>query len=356
LNIDELLLNPDCVAQPEPAPSKDIISAKTRSALMGIEAKINSRLIGQKPAVSQICKAIKRKFTGFKAQSHRPVGVFFLTGASGTGKTELCKVLAEILYGDEKKLIRLDMSELSSRWDISRLTGAAPGYISHEHGGQLTNLIKANPSAILMLDEIEKAHPDVYNIFLQIFDDGRLTSSQGETVSFKDILIIATSNVGSSELSNCEKPIGFTGNKNKEIITREKIMEAMKRTFKPEFLNRLDDIIIFNKLTKKDALQISKLLLDKVKARALELGIKIEFDKSVAGEITRLGYDAENSGARELRRTVTINIEDMLADEVLMNRLHSGDEIRVVFSENNFAVEKKKSTKTKKGYGESNGN
>jgi len=327
------------------------VAAAERNKLLGMEAIINKRLIGQKEAVSTICKAIRRNSVGFK-DSARPVGVFLLAGESGVGKTELCKVLADILYNDSNKLLRLDMSELSSRWDITRLTGSSPGYVAHENGGQLTNMIKENESGgVLLIDEVEKAHPDVYPIFLQVFSDSRLTSSQGETVSFDNILILMTSNLGSKELSKTEKTIGFAGGNNSVITTKEKIMPAIKRTFNPEFINRIDEIVVFNRLTVKDATAICKLMLNKVKVRAKKININVVFDKSTVEELVRLGYDAQRGNARDIQRTITTRIEDMLSDSVLASKIGAGSSCRVVYNytKGGFSIEeiKKKSASSK---------
>jgi len=321
------------------------LSSDEKDKLLSLEDKIKRRIIGQDAAITAICRAIKRNKIGFK-DPLRPVGSFIFLGTSGVGKTELCRALAEVLYGDAKKLIKIDMSEYMERWEATRLIGAAPGYTGHDNGGQLTNIVKNNPEAVLCLDEIEKAHPDIFNIFLQIMEDGVLTSSKGEAVSFKDILIIMTSNIGSGEITHGAKPIGFSGDYSEETDIKVKITAVLKKTFKPEFLNRLDEIITFNRLTEKDILQVCKIMLKKVKSKARKIGIKVDFDRTAVVEIARLGFSKEY-GARPLRRVVSAKIEDMLADKVLAGELNAGDDIHIVFNKKSFAIAKRRAVQVK---------
>jgi len=309
------------------------------NTLLTLESRLKKRIIGQDTAISAVCRAIKRNKVGLK-DPFRPVGCFIFAGTSGCGKTELCKVLAEELFGSDKKLIKLDMSEYMTQWDASKLIGAAPGYIGYENGGQLTNKIKQNPESVLCLDEIEKAAPNIYNFFLQIMENGVLTSSQGETVSFKDTIIIFTTNVGSGETATS---IGFAGY-DEEKAKKADVTAALKKTFKPEFLNRIDEIVVFNRLEEKHILQICNNLLKKVKLRANRINLKISFDKSAVAELARIGYDKEY-GARSLRRAISANIEDMLAEKVLTGEINKGDRIRVVYNENGFSAEKPKKQK-----------
>jgi ATP-dependent Clp protease ATP-binding subunit ClpC len=243
------------------------------------------------------------------------------------------------------------MSEYMTKWDASRLTGAAPGYTGYENGGQLTNLVKENPSAVLCIDEIEKADSDIFNVFLQIMEDGVLTSNQGEIISFKDILIIMTSNIGITEIN--QNTIGFSGHNNPKKDIKMKITSELKKTFKPEFLNRIDDIIIFRDLSEQDILQICKILLKKVKTKANKLGIKINFDKSAIAKICEIGYNKEY-GARPLKRAISKHIEDMLADKILSGEIKSGDEISIIFSRNNFNLQHKNAVISTYKYGEIN--
>ncbi|MDR0196873.1 MAG: AAA family ATPase, partial [Oscillospiraceae bacterium] len=221
---------------------KESANSAEKSKLLNMESRLKKRIVGQDAAISSICRAIRRSRAGFKDPA-RPVGSFIFLGTSGIGKTELCKALAAVLYGSEKKLLKFDMSECMHAHDSSRLTGSAPGYVGYENGGQLTNAVKQNPSAVLCLDEIEKANPDVLNLFLQIMEDGVLTSGQGEKISFADILIIMTSNIGAEEIVRESKPIGFSDGYDEEADVKYKITDVMKNTFKPEFLNRIDEII-----------------------------------------------------------------------------------------------------------------
>ena len=344
---EETLYNPDYMPC-------FLLSAEQKAGLLGMEERIKKKIIGQDEVVSKICRIIKRNYAGFKEAS-RPAGSLFFTGVTGVGKTELCKVLAEVLYGDEKKLIKLDMSEFMDKHSMTRLIGAAPGYIGHENGSVFVNDIKANAAgAVLCVDEVEKAHPDIFNLFLQILDDSVLTSSHGEKVYFNNILIIFTSNIGTAEIANSDKPIGFSKGYNSDLSVKEKISAALKKTFKPEFLNRIDEIVMFNKLSEKHIHQICKNMLRSVQSKAQSLNINLEFDKSVVTELAKLGYN-EEYGARELRRVISNKIENLLADKILTNELNAGDCIRVIFNENSgFETEKKQSVKAAEGYGESN--
>jgi ATP-dependent Clp protease ATP-binding subunit ClpC len=352
---EEALFNPDDMTENAAAPVAPTVqvqpffplSAEEKFQLSTMERRLKARIIGQDAAISVLCRAIKRNKVGFKDPA-RPVGSFIFLGTSGVGKTALCRALAEVLYGDEKKLIKLDMSEFMFRWDATKLTGAAPGYTGYENGGQLTNFVKLNPHAVLCFDEIEKADPDIFNIFLQVMEDGRLTSGKGEAVSFRDILIIMTSNIGSEIIVRNNKPIGFGADYDGESEKKNKITAALKRTFKPEFLNRIDEVITFNRLNEKQVLQICRIMLKKVKQRAQNINIKLEFDKSAVAELARLGFDKEY-GARPLRRVITAQIEDMLAEKVLAGELNAGDDVRIIFNESGFAAEKKMSAEAMEG-------
>ncbi|MDR2560080.1 MAG: AAA family ATPase [Oscillospiraceae bacterium] len=336
---DEAFFNPDFIVP------GNTLSAKEKEHLLNMEDRLKERIIGQDEAISAVCKAIRRNKAGFK-DPNRPIGCFLFAGTTGTGKTEMCRALAEILFGDERKLLKLDMSEYSTRWDTSRLTGAAPGFLGYENGGILTNLVKENPKAVLCFDEIEKSADEVRSMLLQILEDGILTSSQGEVVHFNDMLIILTSNVGAREISSGEKMMGFSKTNNVEEYTRDKIEKALKLEFRPEFLNRIDEIIMFNKLIEKDVNQICKIMLKKIKSKAQRIGIKIDFDKTAITELVKLGY-SENYGARELRRTISRQVEDLLADKIILGELSAGDNIHLLFdSKNGFAAVKKKAVKT----------
>jgi len=323
------------VFPPEVKPQPNtVLSCDEKEKLLYLEQRIKQKIVGQDAAISAVCRAVKRNKVGLK-DPVRPVGCFIFVGTSGCGKSELCKALAEELYGPDK-LIKIDMSELSERWDMTKLIGAAPGYIGYENGGQLTNKIKQNPESVLCLDEIEKADPGIYNLFLQIMEDGVLTSSQGETVSFKDVIIIFTTNTGTDEITN---QIGFAGDYDEEKAKKAGVTAALKKTFKPEFLNRIDEVIVFNRLREKHVLEICSLLLKKIKQRANQIDLKISFDKSAIAELARIGYNKEY-GARPLRRAISANVEDMLAEKILTGEIKSGDNIRIIYNENGFSAEK----------------
>ena len=311
--------------------------------LIDMESALRKKIIGQDAAISAVCRAIRRNAVGLRDPT-RPVGCFLFVGATGTGKTELCKALAEYLYGDTSKLIKIDLSEYMSRWDASRLTGAAPGYTGYEEGGQLTNLVLQNPDAVLCLDELEKAHPDVLNIFLQVMNDAVLTSAQGEAVSFREILIIMTSNIGSEAYTKCST-IGFTGDSSEKLEVKSDVNKAIKKALKPEFLNRIDEVVMFNQLTEKDIIKICKIMLEKVKKQAAKLGIKLDFDSKAVVELSRLGFDTEY-GARPLKRVIDTKINDMLADMILTEELKSGESVTVTFDGNKFETVNKKAIKT----------
>jgi len=336
----------------KPQPVKTILPVE-KPNLINMEAALKKKIIGQDTAISAICRAIRRNAAGLRDPT-RPVGCFLFLGMSGVGKTELCKAIAEYLYGSAQKLIKLDMSEYMARWDASRLTGAAPGYTGYEEGGQLTNLVKQTPSAVLCIDELEKAHPDVLNVFLQIMNDATLTSSQGEVVSFKDVLIIMTSNIG-SEAYNKRSSIGFTGDANVESDITSDINIALKKALKPEFINRIDECVIFNRLYEKDIQKICKILLNKVKLQAAKIGIKLDFDASVISELSRIGYDTEY-GARPLKRVIDVKINDMLADMIISDKLKSGLSATISFDGNEFSVKNIKAIKITKKYAERHGN
>jgi len=328
-------------ANPQPSTA---LSDYEKEKLLYLEQRIKQKIIGQDAAISAVCRAVKRSKIGLK-DPVRPVGCFIFAGTSGCGKSELCKALAEELYGSDKNLVLLNMTEYMEKHNVSKLLGAAPGYIGYENGGQLTNLIAKNPESVLCLDEIEKADPEIFNTFLQIMEYGILTSSQGETVSFKDVIVIYTSNIGSDEITHCNKPIGFSDNYDEVADTKDKIKTALKKTFKPEFLNRIDDVIVFNRLSEKHVLEICGILLRKLKQRANRIDLKIDFDKSAVAELARLGYDKEY-GARPLRRVIETEIEDLLADKILSGEIKAGNNIQVIFDKGKFAIVKKAKAKS----------
>lgn len=295
--------------------------------LLHLDELLKARVIGQDAAVTAVSRAIRRGRMGLK-DPRRPVGSFIFMGPTGIGKTELAKALAEVMFGDRSAMIRLDMSEYMEKHSVSKLIGSPPGYVGYEEGGQLTERIRRRPYSVVLFDEIEKAHPDVFNILLQVLEDGVLTDSQGRHVDFRNTILILTSNVGASELAGA-KSLGFTsGNEseNDEKIRRDRMMNALKSTFRPEFLNRIDDIIIFNSLGKEDIEAIALLMLEDVIKRIEELGIHIRFDASVPALLAKEGFDP-TYGARPLRRAVVRLVEDAVSTEILEGRIHAGDSI-----------------------------
>ena len=283
--------------------------------LLNMENVLHERVIGQSEAVTAIAKAIRRGRVGLK-DPKRPVGSFIFLGPTGVGKTELCKALAEAMFGDENAMLRLDMSEYMEKHTVSKLIGSPPGYVGFEEGGQLTEKVRRKPYSVVLFDEIEKAHPDVFNMLLQILEDGRLTDSQGRTVDFKNTIIIMTSNVGARLITEKQSSLGFNSeNENAEESEKKDIKELvtgeLRKVFRPEFLNRVDDIIVFNKLNKDEIKQIAVKMLKTLENRLDKMNIKISFTDNAVSEIADKGFD-ENYGARPLRRAIQNEIEDPL--------------------------------------------
>ena len=300
--------------------------------LLHLEELLGKRVIGQDAAVSAVAKAIRRGRMGLK-DPKRPIGSFIFLGPTGVGKTELTKALAELLFGDPNAMIRLDMSEYMEKHSVSKLIGSPPGYVGFEEGGQLTEKIRRRPYSVVLFDEIEKAHPDVFNILLQVLEDGVLTDSQGRKVDFKNTILIMTSNVGASALTGPAKgTLGFSEKpeqEDSEKVAHDRVMEALKATFRPEFLNRIDDIIIFNRLTEENIREIAHLMLREVGARIHALGIEITFDDSVAALMAKEGFDAVY-GARPLRRAIVRLVEDPFSGEMLEGKIKAGDRVKAV--------------------------
>lgn len=290
--------------------------------LLNMENVLHERVIGQSEAVTAIAKAIRRGRVGLK-DPKRPVGSFIFLGPTGVGKTELCKALAEAMFGDENAMLRLDMSEYMEKHTVSKLIGSPPGYVGFEEGGQLTEKVRRKPYSVVLFDEIEKAHPDVFNMLLQILEDGRLTDSQGRTVDFKNTIIIMTSNVGARLITEKQSSLGFNSeNENVEESEKKDIKELvtgeLRKVFRPEFLNRVDDIIVFNKLNKDEIKQIAVKMLKTLENRLDKMNIKISFTDNAISEIADKGFD-ENYGARPLRRAIQNEIEDPLSELSLIH-------------------------------------
>ncbi len=306
--------------------------------LRNLEEVLHRRVVGQDEAVTAVSKAVRRGRVGLK-DPKRPIGSFIFLGPTGVGKTELCKALAEALFGDENAMIRVDMSEYMEKHSVSKLIGSPPGYVGFEEGGQLTEQIRRKPYSVVLFDEIEKAHPDVFNMMLQILDDGRLTDSQGRKVDFKNTVIIMTSNIGGRNITE-PKSLGFsTGEKaedvNKDI--RKSVMDELKKAFRPEFLNRVDDIIVFNRLTDEDIKRIAAILLEGFNKRLAANGITCEFEDSALELLAKEGFDPVY-GARPLRRAIQSRVEDLFAEEMLDGKVKSGDRVAVAAEDGKIVI------------------
>jgi ATP-dependent Clp protease ATP-binding subunit ClpC len=306
--------------------------------LLNMEKILHERIVGQDKAVSSIAKAIRRGRVGLK-NPNRPIGSFIFLGPTGVGKTELCKTLAEAMFGDENAIIKLDMSEYMEKHTVSKLIGSPPGYVGFDEGGQLTEKIRRHPYSVVLFDEIEKAHPDVFNILLQILEDGVLTDSQGRKVSFKNAIIIMTSNVGASKITEQKQALGFGKNDEDENKTIEElVMPDLKRTFKPEFLNRLDEIIVFNQLEKDDIKEIARRMLDTLIKRVKDLDIDIEFTDEAVCALADAGFD-KTYGARPLRRAIQSKIEDKLSELILEDSIKPNTKCTVDYKDGEFVFE-----------------
>ncbi len=291
---------------------------------------MKGKIIGQDEAVNKVVKAIQRNRAGLK-DPNRPIGTFIFLGATGVGKTQLAKVIARELFDSDDALIRIDMSEYMEKFAISRLVGAPPGYVGYEEGGQLTESVRRKPYAVILLDEIEKAHPDVFNILLQILDDGHVTDSLGRKVDFRNTIIILTSNIGTRELKEFGDGVGFGTSAKKsssDIRAKSTLENALKRTFAPEFLNRIDDVIIFNNLEKNDISKIIDLELANVYDRIAKIGYKVELSPEAKEFIIEKGWD-KNFGARQLKRAIQKYVEDVIAEEIINSSIHDGDHLYI---------------------------
>ena len=292
--------------------------------LLRLEDDLHRRLVGQGQAVTALARAIRRSRVGLK-DPNRPVGSFLFLGPTGVGKTELCKTLAEGLFGSEQALVRFDMSEYMERHSVSRLIGSPPGYVGHEDGGELTEKVRRRPYSVVLFDEVEKAHEDVWNLLLQVLDDGRITDAQGRRVDFCNAVVIMTSNVGARHLTDPESKLGFRAEKGKAQNFREEaVMEALRKTFRPEFLNRVDETILFRPLEQKEIEEVARRMLRELSRRMADLGIALEVEEGVVSLLAKRGYDPKY-GARPLRRAIRAGVEDPLAEEILRGRISAGD-------------------------------
>src|SRR5213595_1370770 len=297
--------------------------------LVRMEEELHKRVIGQEEAIVAVAKSIRRARAGIK-DPKRPTGSFIFLGPSGVGKTELARTLAEFLFGDDDALIRIDMSEYIEKHAVSRLVGSPPGYIGYDEGGQLTEAVRRKPYSVLLLDEIEKAHPDVFNILLQILEDGRLTDAQGRTVDFRNTIVIMTSNIGAKDIA---KNVSFGFGASDEMGAsyeemKNRIMGELKKVFRPEFLNRIDEVIVFHKLSRDEIKVIIDLMIGRVRAQVAEHELQLELDEPAKELLVDKGWDPA-MGARPLRRAIQRYIEDPLADFVLGRQLEPGSTILV---------------------------
>ncbi len=307
--------------------------------LLRLEDILHERIIGQDEAVTAVAKAIRRGRVGLK-DPKRPVGSFIFLGPTGVGKTELCKALAAAMFGDENAVIRFDMSEFMEKHTVSKLIGSPPGYVGYDEGGQLTERVRRRPYSVVLFDEIEKAHPDVFNMLLQILDEGRLTDSQGRHVNFRNTIIIMTSNVGARLITEKKTSLGFFGGNEDsgEGDAKKAVMGELKKLFKPEFLNRVDDIIVFNKLTKENIEAIAENLLKDLAIRLKELGVNAQFDETAVSAVADAGFD-DVYGARPLKRAIQTNIEDLISEKMLEGTIRSGDTINCVYNEGKYGFD-----------------
>ncbi|WP_167955281.1 ATP-dependent Clp protease ATP-binding subunit [Anaerosporobacter faecicola] len=337
----------DCEMVVSPAEVADIISGWTKipvskleeeesKRLRNLENILHERVIGQEEAVAAVSKAIRRGRVGLK-DPNRPIGSFLFLGPTGVGKTELSKALSEAMFGNENSMIRVDMSEYMEKHSVSKLIGSPPGYVGYDEGGQLSEKVRQNPYSVILFDEVEKAHPDVFNILLQVLDDGHITDAQGRKVSFKNTIIIMTSNAGASRIIS-PKQLGFaTKVDEKENYKKMKdgVMEEVKRLFKPEFINRIDEIIVFHSLTKENIKDIVRIMLQNIAKRTKrQLEMELEFTEATIAFVADAGFD-KNYGARPLRRSIQNNIEDKLAEEILDQHVKAGDHVVIDIEDKN---------------------
>jgi ATP-dependent Clp protease ATP-binding subunit ClpC len=295
--------------------------------LLNMEAELHKRIIGQEDAIKAVSQSIRRTRAGLK-DPKRPSGSFIFLGPTGVGKTELAKTLSEFLFGDESSLITLDMSEYMEKHTVSRLVGSPPGYVGYDEGGQLTEAVRRKPFSVVLFDEIEKAHPDVFNTLLQILEEGRLTDSQGRSVDFRNTIIIMTSNLGTADLRKAN--VGFTKGDEAMNYTRmkDKVMDSLKNHFRPEFLNRIDEVIVFHELAKNEVVQMVDLMLKRLSTQLEGQGLGLELTAAAKEHLADKGYDPQ-LGARPLRRAIQRLIEDALSEKILYKQFHAGEIIVV---------------------------
>jgi ATP-dependent Clp protease ATP-binding subunit ClpC len=313
------------------------LTEEERDRLLRLEEHLHHRVIGQDEAVEAVAEAVRRSRAGL-SDPNRPIGSFLFLGPTGVGKTELARALAEALFGSEDRMVRIDMSEFQERHTVSRLVGAPPGYVGYEEAGQLTEAVRRTPYAVILLDEIEKAHQDVFNILLQVLDDGRLTDGQGRTVDFKNTVVIMTSNLGSDVVSR--RALGFNvagDGAGEEGSVRDRIMPRLREAFRPEFLNRIDEIIIFRQLDRPQLRQITNLLLEETKRRLRAQSISVEFTTEAVDWLASRGFQPE-FGARPLRRTIQREVDNRLSSLLLDGRLKPGHHVTVALQDDSLSL------------------
>lgn len=303
------------------------LTEEEKDRLLGLEQHLHERVVGQDEAVRVVSDAVLRSRAGL-ASPDRPIGSFLFLGPTGVGKTELARALAESLFGSEERMVRLDMSEYQERHTVSRLIGAPPGYVGHEEAGQLTEVVRRHPYSLLLLDEVEKAHPDVFNILLQVLDDGRLTDSQGRTVDFTNTVIVMTSNLGSEAITRRGAGIGFGSGGTDEEARREQVLRPLRDHFRPEFLNRIDEVVVFRQLTGEQLRQITELLLQSTRRLLRAQGVTVTFTDSAVDWLAERGYQPEY-GARPLRRTIQREVDNQLSRLLLDGTIKDGDRVTV---------------------------
>ena len=310
--------------------------------LLNLEKTLHERVVGQDEAVSAVARAIRRGRVGIK-DPKRPIGSFLFLGPTGVGKTELCKTLAEAMFGDENAMIRIDMSEYMERHTVSRLVGSPPGYVGYDEGGQLTEKVRRKPYSVVLFDEIEKAHEDVWNILLQILEDGVVTDAQGRKVDFKNTVIVMTSNVGAKSITNRGGTLGFTHDEGAQDAAaedekvREAVMAELRRTFKPEFLNRIDETVVFRRLTEDDIAEIARRMLSNTEKRIAELGVTLDADDLAVKKLAKTGFDPMY-GARPLRRVIQNEVEDAVAEQMLEGKLKSGSHAHITVADDKLCI------------------
>jgi ATP-dependent Clp protease ATP-binding subunit ClpC len=320
------------------------LDSKETEKLLKMEDTLSSKVIGQDEAISAISKAIRRNRVGIK-EGNKPIGSFIFMGSTGVGKTFLAKSIAELLFDDPDKIIRVDMSEFMDRHNVSKLIGSPPGYVGYDEGGQLTEKIKNNPFSVILFDEIEKAHKDVFNLLLQILDEGHLTDSFGRKINFTNTIVIMTSNIGAKKVSEFGGGVGFSTNGSEEQkyeVRKTMIQKSLKQQFNPEFLNRIDDIILFNALNEETLKKIITIELSKLNNRLVDKGYKITFEKTIANRVYELNKQ-EEYGARPLKRIIQNLLEDFLSEEILKGNIKENEQITLKFKDENLTIVKKSS-------------